>query len=359
MSVLSENRGGIASSQPPEIVSAPRYQPGVHRLAVLLAVWAFLVVSVGGLVKSREGGLSIAAGFMVVWHLEWLWPFSPNYNGANLAAEYGHRALVGIMSGITFLVAIAVFWSDRRRSVRALATALIGVLFLQAFLGYLTVTYFAHAPTSIPHAFLGQAFLCMAVAMAAVTSQRWLSDAPALPCEASPSLCRLGVYAVAAVGVQLLLGAALRHDDQGLALRTGRSHVFVWHLLAHIAGALAVVYFVFRLLLRVFRNHRQQPEILRPARIVMMLLGVQFLLGPGAAVLKVTTLEDSYMPPLHRVIAATLHLAAGALILALCVLLSLRAHRFTAPVLSSTPSDPGRDRDRDGAVQSGLARVTA
>jgi heme A synthase len=356
MSVVSENRSGFA----PELPGAPRYQPGVHRLAVLLMVWAFIVVSIGGLVKSREGGLSIVQGFMIECHLGWLWPYSADYNGPNLAAEYGHRALVGVMSGITLLVTIAVFLYDRRRGVRMLAVALVGVLFLQAFLGYLTVRYFAHAPTSIPHAFLGQAFLCLAVAMSAVTSRRWLADSPALPAPSkssaeSPSLCRLAVYATIAVGVQLLLGAALRHDDQGLALRSGRTHVFIWHLAAHIAGAFAVVYFVFRMLLRVFHHHRAQTEILRPARLMMMALGVQFLLGPGAAVLKLTTLEDHNMPPLSRVLTATIHLATGALILSLCLLVSLRAYRFTSPM----PAGNRRQDHGNGAAHGDLARAAA
>ena len=322
---------------------------------MLLAVWAFFVVSVGGLVKSREGGLSIAQGFLVEWHLDWLWPYSPTFNGPNLQAEYGHRALVGIMAGITVLMALAVYLKEKRRSVRELALAafLVVGLVAQAYFGYLTVTYFAHAPTSIPHAILGQTFLCLAVAMAAVTSRQWLSDSPALPSAGSPSLCRLAVYAAIAAGVQLLLGAALRHDDQGLALRSGRSFVFVWHLLAHILGAFAVVFFVFRLLMRVFRQHREQLEILRPARIMMMLLGMQFLLGPGAAVLKVVTLEDHDMPPLSRVVVATTHLATGALILALSVLLALRAHRFTVPVLSAN-----RDQ-RDNGAHGDLARAAA
>jgi len=324
MSVLSINHSDSAPLSMPRGAVAARseYQPVVHGLAVLLVAWAFLVVCVGGLVKSSEAGLSIPQPFLVEWHYDWLFV-------QRLNAEYGHRALVGVMSGLTVMLTAAVIFKEQRRSVRKLAAWLIVVLFAQAFLGYLTVKYFAHAKTSIPHAVLGQGFLCLAVAMAAVTSRSWMSDAPAVVSEQKPSLRRLAVYAAVAVGVQLLLGAALRHDDEGLAMRSGRGFVFVWHLVAHIAGAFTVVYFLFRLLSRVFHNHREQPEIMWPAKIVMMLLGLQFLLGPGAAALKILTLEDYNNPPLERILTATVHLGVGALILSLCVLLALRAFRFT------------------------------
>jgi heme A synthase len=324
------DRGGVSPSVEGRDTraSAPSYHAPFHMLTMLLAGWAFLVICLGGTVKSREAGLTIPQPLYYQWHYDWLFI-------QNLNTEYIHRALVPILTVLTLLVVGHVFFRESRRSVRTLAAFMFAGLFAQAFLGYLTVKYFAHAQTSIPHAVLGQTFFCLAVAMAIMNSKSWLSDKAAVPSESSPSLCRLGVYCVVAVGVQLLLGAALRHDDQGAALRNGRSFVFVWHLIAHIAGALAVVHFVVKLLIRVFRQHREQPEIMQPARALMMLLAAQFLLGPGAATLKVLTLDESNTPPLERVVVATVHLAVGALILACCVVTALRAKRFTAPVLNS------------------------
>ena len=332
MGAISVNSSSIPAAHEVRVergvVVAQQYQPLVHGLAVLLTCWAYLVVCIGGLVKSREAGLSIPQGFIVEWHFDWLFI-------QNLQAEYGHRVLVGVMSGLTLLLVLSVFLKERRKSVQVLAGFLVVGLVAQAFLGYLTVTYFAHARTSIPHAVLGQIFLCMAVSMAAVTSRRWLSNEPALLAIGNPGLSRLAIYAIAAVGVQLLLGAALRHDDEGLGLRTGRSFVFVWHLIAHVVGAFSVIFFIGRLISRVFRQHREQDQIFKPVKYMMMLLGVQFLLGPGAAALKVLTIDEYNNPPFWRVVTATTHLAIGAAILALCVLVSLRAYRF---VKSEVPS---------------------
>ena len=323
---------------------SPAYNPWIHRLAVLTSCWAFLVVCMGGTVKSREAGLTIPQPFYYQWHYDWLFI-------QNLNTEYIHRALVPILTGLTLCVVGLVLWKETRRSVRGLAGFLVVGLFAQAFLGYLTVRYFAHAQTSIPHAVMGQTFFCLTVAMAVMTSQTWMSDAPALQDRGAPTLYRLAVYCVIAVGFQLLLGAALRHDDQGLAIRNGRGFVFVWHLIAHITGAFSVVYFVFRLISRVFNFHREQKELLWPARLLMILLSFQFLLGPGAAALKILTIDDYNMPPIERVVVATVHLATGALILAASVTLALRARRFTVAVPNAQPAN--------GASAQGFVGVAA
>jgi heme A synthase len=316
-------------------------QPAYSRLlnisAKVLTFWAFVVVCVGGIVKSKEAGLTIPEPVYYEWNYWYVIADRVN-------TEYIHRALVGIMSFLTLWVAILAFVKDSRSSVRKLAIGLIVVLLAQATLGALTVKYFAHAQTSIPHAVMGQTFLCLALAMWIVTSRSWLSDAQPMRSESQPTLYRLSVYTVCALALQLLLGAALRHDDQGLALRNGREFVFVWHLVAHVAGALLVVYTVARLLFRVFHDHRQQRAIMLPTKILMMLLGVQFVLGPLAAVLKVTTLEDYSGPPPLRVLIATTHLAVGAAILALSVAVAMGACRFTVAASSPKPESSGQER---------------
>lgn len=321
------DRGGVGAPDA-GVLSRPVYNRLLNISSILLTVWAFVVVCVGGTVKSEEAGLTIPEPVYYQWNY---WYFVSD----RVNTEYIHRGLVGIMSFLTLWVALIAFLKDSRRGVRKLAMALIAVLLAQATLGALTVKYFAHAQTSIPHAFMGQMFLCLAFAMAIVTSRKWLSDAPTVQENVRPTLYRLSVFVVCAVAFQLLLGAALRHDDQGMALRSGRGHVFVWHLVAHVAGAIFVAYTVARLLFRVFRDYREQRAIFLPAKILMMLLGVQFLLGPGAAVLKVLTLDEYSGPPMSRVLVATSHLAVGAVILALSVAVALNARRFTvapAPV---------------------------
>ena len=296
------------------------YHRGVNLLAKITAVFAFLVVAMGGLTKSKEAGLTIAEP--VYYQFNWNWYFIENLN-----TEYTHRSLVAILSGLTLLLVTAVFLKDTRSSVRKLAIGTLLTLFAQAVLGALSVAYFAKMKTSVPHALLGQTFLCMAAGLAVMTSKSWIEAPAPLRSTQNPPLKKLGQWAVIAIGVQILLGGALRHDDQASAMRQGHFGVFGWHLMAHLTGMLVVVYFISRILMRVFREHRNQPEILGTARKIMMLLGVQILLGFGAGILKVLTLDEANSPPTLRVIVATSHLVIGALILACTVALTMRAHR--------------------------------
>jgi heme A synthase len=183
--------------------------------------------------------------------------------------------------------------------------------------------------------------------MAAVLSPRWTSAAPMTAENENPSLRKLAFWLVIMVVIQILLGGAIRHDDHGTALLSGRDAPFYTHLGMHVLGAVALSYYLARVLFRVFKEHRQLPEILRPARFMMMLLGLQLILGTLAAVFKVIYSRDwldADMPPPIRVWTATLHVAVGSLILALSAVLAVRAHRYLMP-LAEEASDPRRTPD--------------
>jgi len=316
------------------------YHPGIHLLAKITAFWSFLVVLLGGLTKSKEAGLTIAEP--IYTQFQWDWFFVENLN-----TEYSHRVFVSILSGLTLGLVALVLLKEERRAVRRLAIGMFFGLLAQAILGAMTVAYFAQAKTSIPHGVLGQLFFCLSAGMVAVTSKSWVGASEKVHSDASPSLKKLAHWTVMALFVQLLLGAALRHDDQAAAMRDGHFGVFIWHLAAHVIGAFTVLYFVSRLLFRVFRDHRHQAEIMNPARLIMLLLGVQFLLGMGAAALKYLTLDEAHSPPPLRVWTATIHLGIGAIIFAASVVLNLRAKHF---VVAVSDASAGTNRERVAGV---------
>ncbi len=307
------------------------YNQSMHRFAIFLTLWTFFVVVIGGTVKSHEAGLSIPEPFIFHWIKDW-------YNRPNLKWEFFHRMIVGILYiGVAAFMILTLLY-DKRSAVRRFSVYIFIAVNIQALIGYLTVRLFAHPPTSIPHAALGQSILAMMAGMTTVMSEKWLSDAPAQMETEEPSLRNLARWNLIAVFVQLLLGAALRHDDRGRALLDGREWVFYTHLGAHVLGAVAVSYFLARVLFRVFRDYRQQPEIIKPAKYIMMLLGVQLVLGASAALLKIYFALDPLnaelyadMPPPARVWTATAHVAVGALILLFSTVLTLRSYRFATP----------------------------
>ncbi len=309
-------------------ISNAIYHRGVNRLAKATTFFAFLVIFLGAATKSKEAGLTIPWPFFYEIHWDW-------FGIENLNAEYTHRTLVAILSGLTVALVLAIFLKDGRPAVRKLAIGSFLTLIAQAVLGALTVHFLAKAKTSVPHALLGQTFLCLAASIAVVTSKSWIEAPAPAPSQESPSLKKLAIWTIIAVTIQILLGGAIRHDDQAAAMRDGHFAIFAWHLAAHFVGMLAVVYFVCRILMRVFRQHRSQREVMFPARMIMMLLGVQILLGFGAAILKVATLDAANSPPPLRVWTATLHTVTGALILAFSVVLALRAHRHILALPSS------------------------
>ena len=331
-----------------------RFHVGIHRLVWIVCAWTFLVIFVGSIVKSKEAGLTIPEPFFYQWMPAWLMT-------ENLNAEYGHRIVAGALGILVLVLTVSLLVIESRKYVRHLAILVLAAVLAQAVLGGLTVHYFAHATTSIPHAALGHTFLCLMVCLVVVTSAQWITSetvglaevgqaevgqaykmvgqtflsAPAAGGrDAHPpvnsSLRPSALALVAAVFFQLLLGAALRHDNQGAALRNGHEAVFVWHLIAHIFGAIAVLYFLARVLMQIFREYRGRTELMRPARALMILLTLQMAFGIGAAILKVLTIDDANWPPSMRVFVATTHVVMGALILAFAVVIALWSYRVKA-----------------------------
>jgi cytochrome c oxidase assembly protein subunit 15 len=123
--------------------------------------------------------------------------------------------------------------------------------------------------------------------------------------------------------LQLLLGAWMRHTQSGLAipdfpLAFGRLipefkdyHVGI-HF-THRIGAVLVVAMILWTFTRLYKSHRENTMLLRPAAILVLLVCAQVTLGAF-------TIWTEKSP-----IVTTLHVATGALILGTSFLLTLRA----------------------------------
>jgi heme a synthase len=251
------------------------YNGGIHGLSWFVAVLAFVVVCLGGATKSKEAGLTIADPVTFAWMPEWL-------TTENINAEYTHRIVAFLLACSTLLLMGLILTKENRSAVRKLAVSAFLAVVAQAVLGALTVKFLAKAHTSIPHAVLGQSFFCIAVCLICVTSRAWISGAKQTQEEGSPSMRKLGVWLMIAIVVQLLLGAALRHDNKAEALRNGNESTFIWHLVAHVLGAFAVLFFAARVMSRVFRQHREIKTLLTPTHALMGLLTLQIGLGATA-----------------------------------------------------------------------------
>ncbi len=208
-----------------------------HQFAKLTVAMTLILLAAGGLVTSTDSGLSVPD-----WPLSYGTMFPPMVGG--IRYEHTHRliaALVGLMVGT---LAVWTWRADARRWVRWLAGGAFAAVLTQAVLGGLTVLWVLPAPISIAHACLGQLILSGLACVALVTSPAWARVGGWGA--GAPLIRRRGLQAMAALFIQLVLGAVIRH--------TGR---FVW---AHAAWAVVAIVS----LLRLAASLRHAPEL--PAR---------------------------------------------------------------------------------------------
>jgi cytochrome c oxidase assembly protein subunit 15 len=281
------------------------FHAGLYRWSVLLAFCTLLLVVAGGLVTSRDAGLSVPD-----------WPLSygqlmPKMEGGVLY-EHGHR-MIATLVGIFTIVSLAwIFRVDRRRWMRMLAiAALLGVI-VQGVLGGITVIYLLPWYISSSHATLAQLFFSTTVAMALFTSRRWFAGASTIPEDAENPLRGLSLAAPICVLGQLFLGAAARHKAIGA--------------IYHICGAPFVAGVILWLTMRVLLHYSRNPELRYCAVILLTITMTQVFLGVGAYMTRIAYV-DAVQPMPLMVTFTVLHVAVGALTLASSVVMAILVRR--------------------------------
>jgi cytochrome c oxidase assembly protein subunit 15 len=296
-----------------------------HRFALLTAGATLFLIFAGGMVTSTGSGLAVPD-----WPLSYGMLMPPMVGG--IFYEHGHRM---VAAGVGLLTLALALWTARREprpGVRRLAWAALVAVVAQGLLGGLTVLLLLPTSVSVGHACLAQAFLCITVALAYVTSREWLSSEPREPDVAGlRPACSL---ALAAVLAQLMLGAFMRHLHAGLAipdfpLALGRlvppfERPGVALHFAHRAFALLVL----AALCWAYARARRSGE-LRLQRGTALALGLallQIVLGATAVLSARAALPTS------------LHVVTGAALLGACTLCTLRAFRLLGPEPPPAPT---------------------
>jgi cation transporter-like permease len=117
-------------------------------------------------------------------------------------------------------------------------------------------------------------------------------------------------------------------------------HVF---LSPHILNALLVAGLLLYVSLRALTKHGNIPHLRRPALWLLLLLIAQLLLGVSAYVVRVVQGVNESQPTMSLVAVTVAHLAVGALILALAVVLTIQAYRHAGDPASVIPFDRRRE----------------
>lgn len=291
----------------------------LHRFATFVAACTVLLLAAGGMVTSTRSGLAVPDWPNTYGHFMFSFPLEKMVGG--ILFEHGHRMIASVVGMLTVALAIWTWRVDPRQRVRWLAFGAVIVVILQGVLGGVTVLLGLPAPVSVGHAALAQLFFCMTVGLALFTSRGWRT--PPVPIATDSHLQRLSAITTGLIYIQILLGATMRHREAGLAipdfpLAFGRVLPPFWSFdiavhFAHRAGAVVVTVLIIGTLVRVLRHHRGSGALVRPASLMLALVGVQVTLG---AFVVLTGLQP---------IVNTAHVVNGALLLATSLVLMLRS----------------------------------
>jgi cytochrome c oxidase assembly protein subunit 15 len=293
---------------------APRFSVARHAWAVVTSAATLVLIFVGGLVTSTGSGLAVPD-----WPLSYGMLMPPMVGG--IFYEHGHRMAATFVGFLTLVLAVWTARREPRPAVRKLAWGALLAVVAQGLLGGLTVIFLLPTAISVFHACLAQAFFCLTIALAFVTSREWIDAGPRA--EDVASVRPAAALATAVVFVQLLLGALMRHTGAGLAipdfpLALGRivppldATPVALHF-AHRLGALVVAAAAVYLARQAYRSRDRRFS--RPATLVLVLVAAQIALGAAAVLTG------------KSVIPTTAHVATGAAVLGLCWLVTLRARR--------------------------------
>jgi len=290
------------------------FDPWRHRFAVVTVAATLALIFIGGLVTSTGSGLAVPD-----WPLSYGMLMPPMVGG--VFYEHGHRMAATAVGLLTFVLAVWTARAERRPGIRRLAWAALAAVIAQGLLGGLTVLFLLPTPVSVAHACLAQLFFCTVIAIATATSREWIVAETA---EDTSGMRAAAAVATAAVFVQLLLGAVMRHIGAGLAIPDFPTSFGRWvppldgvpvavHF-AHRVGALVVLALVVRLV--VAARRAEDRRFRRPATMLLALVLVQIALGAA------TVLTGKAVTP------TTTHVAIGAAVLGSCWWLALRSLRL-------------------------------
>ena len=289
------------------------YNPTVHRYALFTVACTILLLVAGALVTSNDAGLAVPD-----WPTSYGTFFPPMVGG--IFYEHGHRMVATFVGLVTIGLAVLLFLKELRPWMRTLGWIALAAVIVQGLFGALTVKLRLPPAVSIVHASLAQAFFCITVSIAVFTSRWWVAPASSRPIDdsTSPRLATHSLWLACVAFLQLVLGAAVRHNAFG-----------IW---PHLLGAAAVL----ALAIIVARTVRRRFAALRPLRALSKwlnaVIGAQILLGGAAWWSRIATREAPQPEPI-AIWLTVAHTVLGAIVLASTVVFVLVCHRLLSPVV--------------------------
>ena len=226
--------------------------------------------------------------------------------------EHSHRLIGSIVGFLTIALMVSIWAKDGRQWMKWLGVIALVAVIAQGVMGGLRVTNLSRV-LAIIHACFAQAFFALTASLALFTSRRWLQTSTKIETTDAARLRNLSLITLGLIYIQFIFGAVLRHTGNRLD--------------AHLLFAGLVTIHIFLLLRRILRNYPENPSLVRLILLLSGLLAVQLALGLGAYLAEFTAFSEG-VPPAAGVIITTAHVAVGALMLVVSVVLTLDIFRF-------------------------------
>ena len=282
----------------------------LHRYAAFVACMTFGLIIAGALVTSNDAGLSVP---------DWPTDFGkfqiPRMVGG-VKFEITHRLIAGTVSLLTIALALWLWRSKSPRYVKILGGISVLTVIAQAVLGGINVLFYLPHAATIGHATLAEIFFSLAVSLALFTRTDWRWDETKVPDITSPSLRGLAVFTTAAVFVQVVMGAAFRYNEFGIA--------------PHFVGGVTVMIAVLWLFETVFNKYSEVSGLKIPAVLLVEVVVLQFFLGIITYAMKLDA-AGAPQPLPGVVIITTTHVAVGALVVASSLFMTYQVFKYVAP----------------------------
>jgi heme a synthase len=304
------------------------YRKWLHRTAVGTLVFTILMtVGLGGVVTSAEVGMA--------------YPTWPNINaqslfnffygslaedfGAGASLEHTHRQ-AGSLLGLLSILLVGMSW---RSPLRKLAAVNLVVVIVQGLIGAFRVLENTQTG-AIVHALGAQVVIVILTVLAMRSSARWPATIRPAPTDATSTEARLQMWSMVgliALFFNLLAAASLRH----------KAGAFSGHLVLALTASAVLSYTVYLAV----RHFRHCPTVLRAARRMAYLLGIQLGLGLGTWAFLfsslATELHDEQTRFLTQNLLATAHLIVGVVVMSAATALLLEARHRAIPASNNSP----------------------
>jgi protoheme IX farnesyltransferase len=291
-----------------------RSQLWLHRFAWFLTGATFLLIVAGASVTSHRAGLSVPDWPTTYGQAMFRFPLAKMVGG--IFYEHGHRLIASVVGLLTTVLALWTFFGQRDIVVRRLGIAALTAVIAQGVLGGLTVKFLLPPPVSIAHAALAEAYFCLTIAVALVTSPRWTE--PRFETPHVRSLRWFALITTVVVYFQIVLGATIRHAEHAVV--------------AHILGAMIVFLAAGTAATTIFPSVKRK-DFAVPAVALLVLVFAQLWLGVWTLAVRVPKTASGQLDAL-QVVVPTVHLAVGALILGLSFALTLKCFGCLRPAAS-------------------------